>query len=196
MTAIAVKQLSARSRDRLERHFLKLDSDDQRLRFGIAQSPESLKAYVARMDFDRDTVFGVFDDDLELAGVAHLGIDRDSAEFGVSVVAAHRGKGIGAALFDRANGFARNHFIHTLYVHCLAENKPMMHIARKAGMRIVTDSGESDAWLELPLMDAATLATEMFAEQVAVLDYTLKAHARTVRNISAALRGQDKEAKD
>ena len=195
MTAVAVKQLTAGSRDTLVRHFHKLDSDDQRLRFGIAQSPESLKAYVGRMDFDRDAVFGVYDDDLELAGVAHLATDKDTAEFGVSVVAAQRGKGIGAALFERANGFASNHMIHSLYVHCLTENKPMMHIARKAGMRIVTDSGESDAWLELPLMDAATLATEMFAEQVAVLDYTLKAHARTVRNIGAALRGQDNKKK-
>ena len=196
MTSVAIKQIFATSREKLVRHFQKLEPDDQRLRFGISQSPESIKSYVDHINFDRDALFGVYDDELELAGVAHVALDKDTAEFGVSVLTAHRGEGIGTALFERAHSFARNHYIHTLYVHCLTENKAMMHIARKAGMRIQTDSGESDAWLELPLMNAATLASEMFAEQVAVLDYTLKAHARTVRNISDALAGRDADRKD
>ncbi len=196
MTSVAIKQLFANSREKLVRHFVKLDPDDQRLRFGISQSPQSIKSYVDQINFDRDALFGVYDDELELAGVSHVAIDHDTAEFGVSVLASHRGQGIGSALFDRAHAFARNHFIHTLYVHCLTENKAMMHIARKAGMLIKTDSGESDAWMELPLMDAATLASEMFAEQVAVLDYSLKAHARTVRHISDALTGKDDPEKN
>lgn len=196
MTDVPVKQLSAASREKLVRHFERLKPDDQRLRFGISQSPESIRSYVDQINFGRDALFGVYDDELELAGVAHVAMDKDTAEFGVSVLSSHRGKGIGSALFERAHAFARNHFIHTLYVHCLTENKAMMHIARKAGMLIKTDSGESDAWLELPLMDAATLASEMFAEQVAVLDYSLKAHARTVRHISEALAGKPPSKKD
>jgi RimJ/RimL family protein N-acetyltransferase len=184
---VPVKQLTAASRAKLERHFLKLDSNDLRLRFGVPQNSASLKFYVRRMDFGRDAVFGVFDDELELAGVAHVAVQGQTAELGVSVLPSHRNKGVGSALFERAHAFARNHLIRVLYMHCLSENQAMMHIARKSGMRIQGGGGESDAWLELPLMDAATIASEMFSEQVAVLDYALKAQMKTARSLSEAI---------
>ena len=87
MTSVAIKQLFANSREKLVRHLVKLDPDDQRLRFGISQSPQSIKSYVDQINFDRDALFGVYDDELELAGVSHVAMDHDTAEFGVSVLA-------------------------------------------------------------------------------------------------------------
>jgi len=187
----AVKQLTAASIPALERHFLKLDVDDLRLRFGVAQNSASLKFYVRRINFNRDAVFGVFDDELELVGVSHVAVEGETAELGVSVLAGHRGRGVGTALFERSHAFARNHFIRVLYMHCLSENAAMMHIAKKSGMRIQMAGGESDAWLELPLMDAATIASEMFDEQVAVLDYALKAQVKAARKLSGAISGKE-----
>jgi RimJ/RimL family protein N-acetyltransferase len=191
--SIPVKQLSALSRDALVQHFLALAPEDYRLRFGRSLTPDAIRAYVAAIDFDRDAAFGVFDDDLRLAGVAHVGRTADGAELGVSVVPASRGKGIGSALFERAHAYARNQGLRQLFMHCLTENKAMMHIARKAGMNIVTEAGESDAHLALPPADAATIAQELLQERVALYDVALKAQLRAAKRLAASLRGERRD---
>lgn len=185
---VPTKRLTKVSRERLVRHFLKLTPEDVRLRFGGPHSPEALRSYVESIDFDHDAVFGVFEEHLELVGVAHVArMPGDAAEFGVSVLPGHRGHGIGTALFARANDYARNLLTHTLFMHCLTENAAMMHIARKSGMSIVCDAGEADAYLELPPADAGTIARELMDERVALFDVALKAQVAAARRFAAAL---------
>ena len=186
---IPVKRLSGADRPALLAHFLRLDDADRRLRFGSARSEASLAEYVESLDFDRDAVFGVFADDLALAGVAHVAVSPESAELGVSVLPTARGKGVGTALFERANLFARTHFIRAMFTHCLLENRAMMRIARKSGMTIVTDSGEASARLELPPAGLTTVTRELMADRVALLDYAMKAQLTAARRIAASLRG-------
>jgi RimJ/RimL family protein N-acetyltransferase len=189
-TTLPVKQLSTLSRPALLRHFLALPAEDLRLRFGAVKTPEALREYVFALDFEEDAVFGVFDDALEFVGVAHVGRLRDgTAEFGVSVLPGARGKGIGSALFERANAYARNHLIGQMFVHCLTENKAMMRIARKAGMTIVAEAGEADAYLALPPSDMATITQELMQERVALFDVALKAQLIAARRLAARMRG-------
>jgi RimJ/RimL family protein N-acetyltransferase len=192
MTVLS-KQLSAISRETLRRHFLALPPEDVRLRFGSNMSAEGINAYVHKMDFDRDAVFGVFDENLQLTGVAHLALDpeHDAAELGVSVLPGHRRKGIGTALFERAEAHARNHYIRILFMHCLTENQPMMHIASKSGMQVVAaGSGEADAHLELSAPDAANVADELMQERVALWDIALKAQFLSAKQIAKAMAGK------
>ena len=86
-----IRELSRLERPALERHFLALGADDRRLRFGVPLNDLALSGYVARIDFDRDALFGVSGDDLGLVGVAHLARARGHAELGVSVLEARRG---------------------------------------------------------------------------------------------------------
>jgi GNAT superfamily N-acetyltransferase len=185
----AVTELSRMHRAALLRHFLALDAHDRRLRFGAPNSAATLRAYVGRIDFERDAVFGIFDADLELAGLAHLARGREHAELGISVLAAQRSQGVGAALLMRAVLRARNWGVHTLYMHCLRENETMMHIARRQGMRIVTEQGEANAWLALAPADAASHFGEVFAQRVALFDYALKRQLVGARRFVAALSG-------
>jgi RimJ/RimL family protein N-acetyltransferase len=191
--SVPVKQLSPLSRDALVQHFLALAPPDYRLRFGRSMPPDAIREYVAAIDFDRDAVFGAFDDELGLAGVAHVGRTEDGAELGVSVAPGSRGKGVGSALFERAHAYARNQGLRQLFMHCLTENAAMMHIARKAGMTIVTEAGEAAAHLELPPADAATIAQELLQERVALYDIALKAQLRAAKRFAASLRGADRE---
>jgi RimJ/RimL family protein N-acetyltransferase len=190
---IPVKQLSPISREALAAHFLRLAPEDHRLRFGSSMTPQALREYVDRLDFERDAVFGVFDDELRLVGVAHVARLEDGVELGVSVVPGERGKGIGSALFARAHAYARNQLLRQLFMHCLTENKAMMHIARKAGMSIVTEAGESSAYLELPPTDVATIAQELLHERVALLDVALKAQVISAKRFAARMRGEKAE---
>lgn len=171
-----VQKLTALQRSEISRHLLQLPPPDRRLRFGTTLKDGAIERYVRDINFARDKVFGIFEPDLSLSGVAHLVLDpeSDAAELGLSVVPEHRGKGYGFALLTRAKLHARNHAYKKLYMHCLAENQVMTHLARKAGMTIVTEHGEADAYLALgdgPLSDHTR---EAIHDQIALIDYLLK----------------------
>jgi GNAT superfamily N-acetyltransferase len=182
---LPVQRLGEASRPALRRHFLSLGAEDVRLRFGVTISTTAIVAYVDRIDFDADAVFGIHDDELALAGVAHVGFTGDMAELGVSVLPAHRGRGVGSALLARAADHVRNRFVTRLFMHCLAENAAMMHIARKLGMKICVDTGEADAFLKLPPADQASVAGEFVEQRLALFDYALKAQAMRIRELNA-----------
>ncbi|WP_244744676.1 GNAT family N-acetyltransferase [Paraburkholderia terricola] len=178
-----VRELTAADRERLLTHFLALDEDDRLLRFGQIVPDHVIENYVRAIDFKRDTVFGVFNSQLQLTGVGHLAYlpvegDKRTAEFGVSVLESARGQGIGSKLFERAAIRSRNTHVSMLYMHCLSRNSTMMHIAKKAGMKIEYAYGEADAYLTLPPADQSSIIAEMLQEQTAVFDYALKRQAR------------------
>jgi RimJ/RimL family protein N-acetyltransferase len=185
---IRVKHLNERDRRRLLMHFLDLEENDRLLRFRKVTSDELITRYVQKLNLVRDTVFGVYDDALQLVGVGHLGftpcealqiaIDADKkvriAEFGLSVSASARGRGIGSRLFERVALHCRNADIDTLYMHCLASNQAIMHIAKKAGMEIQHDHSEANAYLKISPANPASVVQEATDEQIAILDYNLK----------------------
>jgi RimJ/RimL family protein N-acetyltransferase len=134
----------------LTTHFLALDAQDRRLRFGAALSDDAIRSLDERIDFDRDELFAIADDELRLLGVVHVAFYAGKAELGLSVLPAARGLGVGTALFSRAVMHLTNRNVREVFVHCLSENGAMMHLARKNGMRVVRDGTESDAYLTLP----------------------------------------------
>jgi RimJ/RimL family protein N-acetyltransferase len=189
---VLVKQLQERDRRRMLKHFMALDDSDRLLRFGTVLPDEQLTAYVNKIDFARDTVYGVYNRVFKLVAVGHLAFapkeqlsaagavtEKDKvAEFGVSVSKSARGLGIGTKLFERAAIHCRNSDVDTLYMHCLSSNQTMMHIAKKAGMEIQREYGEADAHLRLPPPSPGTMLQEALEEQFATIDYTLKANKR------------------
>ena len=173
-SAWPVRELNAHDRGAYETHLVALGAEDRRLRFGTPVGDGVVRDYIARIDFDRDAVFGIVDDRLQLVGAAHLARGDDYAELGVSVLPEYRKRGFGAALLERAALHARNWGRAKLFMHCLRENATMMHLARKQGMDIVTEAGEADAWLKLPQPDAGSYFGEVFAQRVALFDFALK----------------------
>jgi GNAT superfamily N-acetyltransferase len=171
---IPIRELARFERPALERHFLALEAEDRRLRFGARLDDSGVRAYVARIDFEADAVFGVYDDELRLTGAAHLARARGHAELGISVLAGRRRRGIGGALLARSHMHARNWNVRALFMHCLTENAAMMHLARKQGMLVAAAAGEADAWLGLPPPDACSLFGAVFEQRAALFDYALK----------------------
>ena len=177
--------LAEEQRAAVERHLLALDERDRYLRFGYQASDEQIQRYVARLDFGRDELFGIFDDELELVAVAHLGYlftpgRQHLAEFGVSVSPSRRGCGHGLQLFERAVMHARNQGVSQLIVYALSENAAMIRIARKAGAEVKREGSESEATLQLPPADFGSLLGELVAERVARTDYHVKSAVRQV----------------
>jgi RimJ/RimL family protein N-acetyltransferase len=189
---VRVKQLEERDRRRMLKHFMTLDDSDRLLRFGTVLPDTQVAAYVNKIDFARDSVYGVYNRVFKLVAVGHLAFapkqqltsasavteKEKVAEFGVSVSASARGLGIGSKLFERAAIHCRNSDVDTLYMQCLSSNQTMMHIAKKAGMEIQREYGEADAYLRLLPPSPGTVLQEALEEQFATIDYTFKANAR------------------
>ena len=184
-----VQRLDERSRPALLTHFLALQPEDRRLRFGSSLSSELIVQYIERVDFDRDAVFGLHDLRLLVVGVAHVAFLNDHAELGLSVLPGHRGRGVGSALFERGAAHARNRSVPRLYMHFLNENAAVVHIARKFGMQIVAEAGEADAHLKLPPASPGSIAGEFITDRLALYDYALKSHVATWKGVSTALSG-------
>jgi RimJ/RimL family protein N-acetyltransferase len=187
--ATLVRELDDTHRAAALSHFLALEAEDRHLRFGSPTSDAIIERYVANLNFNRDALFGVFNDALDLVGIAHLAYvpsandGTRSAEFGVSVLHDDRHRGLGAALLARAAVHARNTHIDTLFVHCLAKNKAMMHLAHKLGMRVEFAYGDADAYLILPPANAQSILHEASQEHMADLDYALKAKLKQSKQI-------------
>jgi RimJ/RimL family protein N-acetyltransferase len=182
--AVPVRELHAGHREEILQHFLQLDDEDRRLRFGTQTPDEVIRRYVEGLDFNKDAIFGIFDLNLKLIGMAHLAYlpqtkgKARSAEFGVSVLPEGRAQGLGTALLQRSAVHARNTRIEVLYVHCLSNNKAMMHLAQKAGMTVEYAHGDADAYLKLPPASPTTIVQEAANEQWADLDYAWKANLK------------------
>ncbi|MEN9474254.1 MAG: hypothetical protein RIS48_974 [Pseudomonadota bacterium] len=172
----------------IEQHLLSLSDHDRYLRFGYPAIDEQISRYVAKLDFGRDELFGIFDAELQLVAAAHLAYldapgQQHMAEFGVSVSPELRGRGYGQQLFERCVVHARNHGVSRLIVHALSENAAMLKIARNAGASVVREGTESQAYLELPPADFRSQVGELLAEGLARTDYHLKSGVKQVRGV-------------
>ena len=183
---VPIRALAPRHRPRILAHLLALSDTDRYLRFGYPATDEHIHRYVDGLNFERDEIFGTFNRRLQLVAMAHLAFSVDPqwatcAEFGVSVAASQRGRGMGAQLFDRAVTHARNQGVHMLFVHALSENAAMLKIARNAGARVERDGSESEAYLLLPQATLDSQVSGLLQEHMAEIDYQLKLQASQFR---------------
>lgn len=192
MRWIPVRILSTNHRPKISVHLKSLSPHDRYLRFGYAANDEQIENYVAKLDFARDDIYGVFNRRLEIVAMAHLAFSADPqwatcAEFGVSVDQKLRGRGLGARLFERAVMHARNQGVALLFIHALSENTPMLKIARKSGARVERDGSESDAYLSLPVANIDSQVNELIEEGMADLDFQIKARAKQFSQLLTTL---------
>jgi len=144
-----IVRISHHSSESMLDHFLRLKLEDRRLRFGMSVSEEYIRKYVEGINFKRDTLYAIFDSQLRIVACSHLGIVDNSAELGLSVDTEFRSQGYGMALFERAIVAVKSKAIDQIYMVCLAENRPIMNMAKKLKMKVVTQYGDADAHLNI-----------------------------------------------
>ena len=157
---VAVQRLNEGVRATLVAHFLALPMKNRCLRFATSLAPRVIAAYVDGIDFGRDAVFGVHDDQSTLVGVAHVAFEDDLAELGLSVLPAHCSRGVGGALLNRVVAHVRNRCIPRLFMVFRSENAPIVRIAQRFGMRVVAGGGEARAHLKLQPASLSSIAVE------------------------------------
>jgi len=128
-------RLNGADRIALLAHFLALDPEDRRLRFGAAVADEVIGQYVERLDLGRDGLFAVRDDDDGLAAVVHVAIGDSTGELGLSVLPAHRGHGHAVALLGEATRTFQAAGCSSALCDTGETNRPMVAALRRAGYR-------------------------------------------------------------
>ena len=156
-----IDRLEPGDRDSLRAHFLALNEDDRRLRFGSV-GDGNIVSYVDSIDFVRSYVYGVRGPGQNWLAIGHLSQGEGVAELGLSVLPQARGKGLGGAIFRYAVAQASRHGATRLYMHCLTSNRAILSIARSAGMSMGSCGGETDAYLVVP--DRAELIDGLVGE--------------------------------
>lgn len=193
---VPIRSLNSRHRRRIAQHLLALPAHDRYLRFGYAATDEQVQKYVDGLDFKRDEIYGIFNRRLALIALAHLAFTSDPkcsscAEFGVSVSADARGKGLGTRLFERAILHARAQEVDMIFIHALSENAAMLKIARKAGAVVENYGGEVEAHLRLPAQDfgdrVETAVKDAMEDGLGEVDFRLKLRALQFWELLASL---------
>lgn len=193
---VPIRSLNSRHRRRIAEHILALPAYDRYLRFGYHASDEQVRKYVDGLNFKRDEIYGIFNRRLQLIAMAHLAFSSDPknpncAEFGVSVNADARGKGLGTALFERAVLNSRAQNIDMIFIHALSENDAMLKIARKAGAVVQSFGGEVEAHLQLPTQDLSqrveTAVKDAVEDGLGEIDFRLKLRALQFWDFLASL---------
>lgn len=187
---VPIRALSAAHRERVRGHLLALGAADRVLRFGWRASDAQVEAYVDRLDFVRDQLFGIFNRRLDLIALAHLalaprgpsGQPGDSADLGLSVLPHARGRGYGGRLFARAAMQARNTGVGRLAIQALGRNAAMLRIARRAGATVQRSGPDAEAWLNLPPATLDSRIRLWRAAQLGETDYRLKRDAKRLRD--------------
>src|SRR5262249_7544587 len=78
------------------------------------------------------------------------------------------------ALLRRGVVHAANLGYRALFMHCLADNGVMLHLAHKAGLSVVVSAGEADGRLALDRSVHGGAVEEAMTDQFALIDCLLK----------------------
>lgn len=138
-----------RDRFALETHFAALGTEDLCNRFCHSVKPESVAKYLDQWSAAGIPSYGIFNPDRSLIAVGQLAQSEEELEVGLSVLPTYRCKGLALALLYRSASYARARGLKALSIHCLANNMPMLSLARRIGMTVEISSGEADGHLTL-----------------------------------------------
>jgi acetyltransferase len=141
----AFDRLGAHSRYMRFMHSVK-DVNLPRLRTVLAGFPERGLAIAATVPAD---------DGIDIVGTATFINDGDDCEFAVAVVDDWAGAGLGRTLMTALIDAARARGLHEMVGFVLAENQPMLGLARKLGFAVKRDPDDfSQCVCRLVLADA------------------------------------------
>ena len=141
----SIHRLTRTGKPQILEHLMRLDPSDRRRRFGLPRDGSDLARYVAAIDDVRDVILGAVTASGELLGVAHLAIEGDVAELGLTVDRRARRRGVGLALAQRSLLEAQRAGAREFRFDCAADNDGMRAIADRLQMEFDRDGVDAVA---------------------------------------------------
>lgn len=163
-----------RDRPALEAHFSALGALDLRNRFCGSGKPDVVSQYMDQLTVSGVPSYGIFNARHALVAVCQLGQSGSDLEVGITVLPAYRRQGLGNALLMRCASYARARRLEALVIHCLADNAPMLSLARQSGMSVEHSNGEADGRLMLRAGTSLDFWAEMAFDQQGIADSVMR----------------------
>ena len=170
-------------------HLLCLDEESRYMRFGYPIRSEQIKALAKRWqeNADKNIVFAIENDDLEVVAVGHISLEDRLAELAFSVFKEYQRQGMGDALMARCIEYCQNHGIKTGQMVCLNSNDAIKKLARRHNISVKTESGDASAEVEIPTPSAISIWGEAVKDQIANMDHLGKAQRNFAKTIKFPL---------
>ena len=176
---MTIRELYDEESDRVAAFLLALSNHDRYRRFGRPMTDAALHRYVTQIDWDDAVLLGAFDSHAELVGLLELVHAGNGCEIAIAVAAAHRDKGLGKALMDRALLKAKVHGCDKVLLLCQMDNEPMRRLARSAGLDSTVEEGEVTGTLELPQAGLAEVTEDAARDAIGNATYATLLATRT-----------------
>jgi GNAT superfamily N-acetyltransferase len=179
-----IRKLWIGETDSYRGHFLRLDQQSRRSRFGGAVSDETIAKYVDDCFGLKAIVHGCFIDGVLRAGaeLRPLGVRRPRrAEAALSVERPWQGRGIGSALLRRTLLAACNRGYRLLHIACLADNERMQQLARKFDAELSFDFGSVVGKVSASRPTPLSLLRELLTDGHGIATAMLELQSRLLR---------------
>lgn len=167
-------------------HLKNLSPEDRLTRFCYNIKDSGIDQLILSILYNQQDhhLFTAMVDD-KIVGFGHLAREGNDWEFAVSVDGSCQGQGIANQLLGFIIPWAQIHGVHNVYMHCIAQNQKIQHLARKHGLRTVErDGSEITSRVELPTPTAVEYTAEFLKEQRDLYNQIQKLQQRMVQNLN------------
>lgn len=165
-------------------HLKNLTSQDRYTRFGYAASSESIDALILNMLYhpDQHHLFTYYIDE-HIVGFGHLAQQDADWELAVSVESVYQGQGVANELMNHMIGWGKVHGVHSVFMHCIADNQKIQHLARKHGLKTMQRTGhEITAQVELPTPTVLDYTASFINDQAELAHDIAKLRSTWIKN--------------
>lgn len=165
--------------NRYRTHLLALDNESKYLRFGYQIPNETINTLCDGFEenFHRHRVFVIEDDNLDVVGAGHIGLEGRSVELAFSVLKQHQGRGMGHSLMSRVVEWCQNRGLKTGCMVCLKRNEAIKKLAKRHGI-LINDGPETLADIQIPDANAVSIMHEAAVNNIAKFDHLGKLQRR------------------
>lgn len=165
---------------RYKTHLLSLDEESRYMRFGYHIRTEQIRELCKKWqaNSDKHVIFAIENEDLEIVGIGHVSLEDTPAELAFSVLKECQGQGMGDALMKRTIEYCQNHGIKLGCMVCLGSNDKIKSLARKNGILVKTEYGDSHGEIEIPDPSPISIWHEAVNDSLAKIDHLGKAQRK------------------
>ena len=175
-----IYKLPAHEFDRYRTHLLCLDEESRYMRFGFHIKDETINQLCDKwkLNSDKHKIFVIENDNLEVVGVAHVSLEDEVPELAFSVFKECQHQGMGDALMKRAIEYCQNKGIKNGCMVCLMHNDKIKGLARKNGILVHSEDGDSYGDISIPAPTPLSYWHEYVEDNLAKIDHLGKAQRK------------------
>lgn len=138
-------------------------------------------------DPEKNIIFAIENDDLELVGVGHICLADPEPELAFSVLKEYQNQGMGSELMARCVEWCRNRNLKTGTMVCLSTNTAIKKLAARHGI-LVRDGSETLAEIKIPEANISSIVHELVEDNLSTLSHIGKAQRKFAKILGFPLR--------